>query len=100
MLDSLARKFFGSKNERDLKRLEPLVQSINEFEPSMKSLSEEAMRAKTQEFKDRLSKGESIDDLLPEAFALVREASIRTLGMRHFDCTACRWHSPASRQNS
>ncbi len=85
MLDSLARKFFGSKNERDLKRLEPLVQSINEFEPSMKSLSDEAMRAKTQEFKDRLSKGESVDDLLPEAFALVREASIRTLGMRHFD---------------
>ncbi|MGO9120950.1 MAG: preprotein translocase subunit SecA [Desulfomonilaceae bacterium] len=85
MLDSLARKFFGSKNERDLKRLEPLVQSINEFEPSMKSLSDEAMRAKTQEFKDRFSEGESVDDLLPEAFALVREASIRTLGMRHFD---------------
>ncbi len=85
MLDALARKFFGSKNERDLKRLDPLVQSINEFEPSMKSLSAEAMRAKTQEFKDRLANGESVDDLLPEAFALVREASIRTLGMRHFD---------------
>src|SRR5271157_177518 len=85
MLGVIARKLFGSKNERDLKKLEPLVQSINEFEPSMKSLSDEGMRTKTQEFKNRIANGESVDDLLPEAFALVREASIRTLGMRHFD---------------
>ena len=63
MLDALARKFFGSKNERDLKRLDPLVQSINEFEPNMKSLSDEACRTKTQEFKDRIANGESVDDL-------------------------------------
>ena len=85
MLDSIARKFFGSKNERDLKRLDPLVQATNEFEPNMKSLSDQAMVAKTQEFKDRIAKGETVDDLLPEAFALVREASMRTLGMRPFD---------------
>jgi preprotein translocase subunit SecA len=85
MLAAIARKLFGSKNERDLKRLEPIILSINDFEPSMKSLSPAAMSAKTMEFKERLSGGETIDDILPEAFALVREASVRTLGMRHFD---------------
>jgi len=85
MLGSIARKFFGSKNERDLKRLEPLVQAINEVEPETKKLSDEAMRARTQEFKDRLAGDENVDDLLPEAFALVREASVRALGMRPFD---------------
>jgi preprotein translocase subunit SecA len=85
MLGVIARKLFGSKNERDLKKLDPLVSSINELEPSMKSLSPEAMASKTIEFKDRLAGGETVDDLLPEAFALVREASVRTLGMRHFD---------------
>jgi preprotein translocase subunit SecA len=85
MLESIAKKLFGSKNERDLKRLEPIVQAINEFEPNIKSLSDQAMVAKTQEFKDRIAKGETVDDLLPEAFALVREASMRTLGMRPFD---------------
>lgn len=85
MLAGIARKLFGSKNERDLKKLDPLVSSINEIEPSMKSLSTEAMAVKTAEFKDRLARGETLDDLLPEAFALVREASVRTLGMRHFD---------------
>jgi len=85
MLGLLARKLFGSKNDRELKRLDPLVRDINEIEPQMKSLSNEAMRAKAQEFKERLAAGETVDDLLPEAFALVREASIRALGMRHFD---------------
>ncbi len=85
MFSTLARKLFGSKNERDLKKLEPLVRAINELEPSVKALSDEAMRAKTDEYKQRLSQGETLDDLLPEAFALVREASVRTLGMRHFD---------------
>ncbi len=85
MFSTLARKLFGSKNERDLKRLEPLVRAINELEPSVKALSDQAMRAKTDEFKDRLAQGETLEDLLPEAFALVREASVRTLGMRHFD---------------
>ena len=85
MLESIARKFFGSKNERDLKRLEPMVQAINELEPKVKPLSNQAMKDKTQEFKDRLVKGETVDDLLPEAFALAREASMRALGMRPFD---------------
>ncbi|MBI5251486.1 MAG: preprotein translocase subunit SecA [Desulfomonile tiedjei] len=85
MFAAIARKLFGSKNERDLKKLEPLVRTINELEPSMKSLSDEGMQAKTIEFRERLAKDEEVDDLLPEAFALVREASIRTLGMRHFD---------------
>ncbi|MGB9616198.1 MAG: preprotein translocase subunit SecA [Desulfomonilaceae bacterium] len=85
MFSTLARKLFGSKNERDLKKLDPLVRAINELEPSVKSLSDEAMRAKTDEYRQRLAQGETLDDLLPEAFALVREASVRTLGMRHFD---------------
>ena len=85
MLSGLARKLFGSKNDRELKRLEHLVQEINEVESSVRSLSDEEMRAKTQEFKDRFQADETVDDLLPEAFALVREASVRTLGMRHFD---------------
>ncbi len=85
MIASIAKKIFGSKNERELKKLDPLAQAVNELEPSIKKLSDDEMRAKTAEFKERLSNGETVDDLLPEAFALVREASIRTLGMRHFD---------------
>ncbi|MBI5572192.1 MAG: preprotein translocase subunit SecA [Desulfomonile tiedjei] len=85
MLATIARKLFGSKNERDLKRLQPLVQAIGDFEPTMNSLSDEEMRAKTDEFRQRLANEEPLDDLLPEAFALVREAAIRTLGMRPFD---------------
>lgn len=85
MFGDIARKLFGSKNERDLKKLDPLVRAINECEPATKSLSDEQIQAKTGEFKNRFEEGETLDDLLPEAFALVREASIRTLGMRHFD---------------
>lgn len=85
MLGAIARKLFGSKNERDLKKLEPLVERTNELEPAMKALSDEEMRSRTDEFKGRLGEGEELDDLLPEAFALVREASVRVLGMRHFD---------------
>jgi preprotein translocase subunit SecA len=85
MLGAIARKLFGSKNERDLKKLEPLVRAVNELEPNFRDISDEAIKLKTEEFKDRISNGETVDDLLPEAFALVREASMRTLGMRHFD---------------
>ena len=85
MLGSIARKLFGSKNERDLKKLEPLVQAVNELEPNFKTLTDEAIKSKTEEFKDRLTNGETVDDLLPEAFALAREASVRALGMRPFD---------------
>ncbi len=85
MLGVIARKLFGSKNERDLKKLEPLVQAVNELEPNFKTLTDEAIKSKTEEFKDRLANGETVDDLLPEAFALAREASVRALGMRPFD---------------
>jgi len=85
MFGSIARKLFGSKNERDIKKLEPLVRAINELEPAAKSLSDEGIRGKTLEYKERIANEEPLDDLLPEAFALVREASVRTLGMRHFD---------------
>jgi preprotein translocase subunit SecA len=78
-------KVFGSSNDRQLKKLDPLVRQINGLEPQMKQLSDDDMAKKTMAFKERVSKGESLDDLLPEAFALVREASVRTLEMRHFD---------------
>jgi preprotein translocase subunit SecA len=78
-------KLFGDPNERELKRLRPIVDSINELEPEFKKLSDEGLRAKTDEFKARLAKGESLDKLLPEAFAAVREAARRTIDQRHFD---------------
>jgi len=78
-------KIFGDPNERELKRLRKIVDSINALEPEMQALSDEALRAKTEEFKARLAEGETLDDLLPEAFATVREAARRTINMRHFD---------------
>ena len=81
----IIKKVFGSRNERLLKTMQPLVGQINSFEPQVKALSDEALRAKTSEFKDRLAKGTALDDLLPEAFAVVREVGRRTINMRHFD---------------
>ena len=78
-------KLFGDESEKKIKTLEPILQAINGFEPTISALSDEALKAKTTEFKDRLGKGGSLDDILPEAFATVREASKRTLGQRHFD---------------
>jgi preprotein translocase subunit SecA len=78
-------KIFGSANDRILKTLQPMIDEINSLEPQMQSLSDEQMKQKTEEFKDRFEKGETLDGLLPEAFALVREASVRILEMRHFD---------------
>ena len=78
-------KIFGSKNEREIKRLQPLVEEINAMEPRIKALSDEALKHQTVVLKERLAQGASLDDLLPEAFATVREASVRTLNMRHFD---------------
>ena len=78
-------KIFGTHSERELKRIRPLVDKINKLEPEISALSDEELRAKTDEFKERLSKGETKDDILPEAFAVVREAGKRTLGMRHYD---------------
>ncbi|WP_158916210.1 preprotein translocase subunit SecA [Caulobacter sp. S45] len=81
----LARKLFGSSNERKVKQLRGRVEAINALEPAMAALSDDQLKAKTVEFKERVAKGESLDDLLVEAFAVVREASKRVLGMRHFD---------------
>ncbi|UCE64606.1 MAG: preprotein translocase subunit SecA, partial [Nitrospirota bacterium] len=76
---------FGSKNERELKRFKPLVDKVNELEASLTSISDQALTDHTQTFKKRLEAGESLDDILPEAFAVCRETSRRRLGMRHFD---------------
>ncbi|MDO3376714.1 preprotein translocase subunit SecA [Geoalkalibacter halelectricus] len=85
MLGQLVRKFVGSKNERELKRMQPIVDLINSLELRMQALSDAELRAKTPEFRQRLERGETLDDLLPEAFAVVREAGRRVLKMRHFD---------------
>jgi preprotein translocase subunit SecA len=85
MIGSLLTKVFGSKNERDLKQMHPLVEQINALEPEIQGLSDDQLRGRTAQFKQRLDNGESLDDILPDAFATVREASVRTLGMRHFD---------------
>ncbi|MBQ3923617.1 MAG: preprotein translocase subunit SecA, partial [Spirochaetales bacterium] len=82
---SILTKIFGSQNERYLKSIKPIVAKINGFEPAIKSLTDEQLGQKTVEFKQRLAKGETLDDILPEAFACVREASRRTLGQRHYD---------------
>jgi len=78
-------RLFGSRNERILKELWPVAEQINAFEAGLKELSDEALAAKTEEFRQRLDAGAELDDILPEAFAVVREASLRVLGMRHFD---------------
>ena len=84
-LGTIATKVFGSSNERKLKKFETAVAAINALEPEVSALSDEALRARTDEFRKRLADGETLDDLLPEAFATVREAAKRTLGQRHFD---------------
>ncbi len=85
MFGNIAKKIFGSKNDRVLKRMGKTVQQVNAFEEAISALDDDALKAKTPEFKNRLEQGESLDQLLPEAFAAVREAAQRTLGMRHFD---------------
>src|SRR6187455_3283043 len=85
MLDTLLAKVVGTQNDRELKRLRPIVAEVNAFEPAIKALSDEQLRGKTAEFRQRVANGEPLDDLLPEAFAVVREAGRRVLNMRHFD---------------
>src|SRR3954447_14702077 len=85
IVDTLLAKVIGTQNERDLKRLRPMVAAVNAREPEIEKLADEQLRAKTTEFRQRLAAGESVDDLLPEAFAVVREAGRRVLKMRHFD---------------
>jgi len=85
MLTSLFKKILGSKNERELKRLGKIVKQINELEEAFEALSDDELKGKTVEFRARLEQGEALDKVLPEAFAAVREASKRVMGMRHFD---------------
>ncbi|MBX7220958.1 MAG: preprotein translocase subunit SecA [Blastocatellia bacterium] len=85
MIDKLLARVFGSANERYLKRIRPYVAAINDFEPALQKLDDAQLRAQTVKFKEKLDNGATLDDLLPEAFATVREASRRTTGMRHFD---------------
>jgi preprotein translocase subunit SecA len=85
MVMNFLTKIFGSKNERELKKLQPLVDQINLLEPTVQAMDDVQLARQTLRFKERLTRGESLDDILPEAFATAREASVRTLGMRHFD---------------
>ena len=85
MLGNLVKMVVGSRNDRIVNKKKKIVKRINALEPEIKALSDEALSAKTQEFRDRLAGGETLDSLLPEAFATVREASRRVLNMRHFD---------------
>ena len=85
MLGKVARKIFGSANDRFIRKQYKLVNQINSLEPDLIKLSDEELRAKTEEFRERLKNGETLDDLLPEAFATVREASKRVMGQRHYD---------------
>ena len=85
MLKAIAHKVFGSRNERYLKGLRPLIEAINAFEPQIQALSDDAMRARVAELRQEVADGRPLDDVLPETFAIVREASVRSLGMRHYD---------------
>lgn len=85
MVQKILSKIFGTSHEREMKRIQPVVDKINQLEAAMKSLSDEQLKAKTEEFKKRYKAGETVHDLLHEAFAVCREASARVLGMRHYD---------------
>ncbi|MGL5631419.1 MAG: preprotein translocase subunit SecA, partial [Azovibrio sp.] len=85
MISGLLKKIFGSRNDRLIKQYFQTVQRINALEPAVEALSDDGLRAKTDEFRQRVQNGETLDSLLPEAFAVVREAGKRVLGMRHFD---------------
>jgi preprotein translocase subunit SecA len=85
MLNRALTKVFGSKHERDIKRMQPLVEAINALEPEIQALSDEALKAKTPEFREQIQQGAALDDLLVPAFAVAREAAVRSVGMRPFD---------------
>lgn len=84
-LSTFGKKIFGTQNDRELKSIQPIVNRINELEPSIKKLSNEDLKGQTAKFRERLSKGETLDQILPEAFATVREAAWRVIGQRHYD---------------
>ncbi len=82
MIGTILKKIIGSKNDRELKRLSFLLDEINSFEPAIKKLSDDQLRAKTAEFRQKLEQGAELDDILTEAFAVARESAARTVGMR------------------
>src|SRR5437867_7544202 len=85
LIDSILKKIVGTKNERELRKIQPLVVGVNNLEAGVRALSDEQIRDRTPVLKERLAQGASLDDILPEAFALCREAARRTVNMRHFD---------------
>ncbi|MFA4920288.1 MAG: preprotein translocase subunit SecA, partial [Thermodesulfovibrionales bacterium] len=85
MLGTLLSKFFGTKNDRELKRLWPIIEQVNSFESKISGLSEDGLKRKTEDFRRSLEAGKALDEILPEAFAVVREVSKRIMHMRHFD---------------
>src|SRR5947199_9835866 len=85
MIDAILKKIFGTKHERDVKRMMPVVAEINALEPAIQALDDAALRGKTDELLKRLADGAAIEDVLPEAFAVCRQAARRSVGMRHFD---------------
>ena len=89
MLTDIARKIFGTANNRFIKKQYKIVEQINALEDDFIKLSDEELKNKTLEFRSRLKEGETLDDILPEAFATVREAAKRTLGQRHYDVQSC-----------
>ena len=86
MLNVVLKKILGTNNERVLRKLRPYVEQVNSLESTSKNLKDEELKSKTGEFQQRIERGETLEDLLPEAYAVVREVSRRTLNMRHFDC--------------
>src|SRR4030067_1534905 len=85
MINNLLKKVFGSKNDREVKRLQPIVDEVASFEPAMKALGDDEFKGLTERFKSDLASGKTIEDIMPEAFAAVREVAWRQLKMRHFD---------------
>src|SRR5262245_32958423 len=85
MINTILTKIIGTRNEREIKRIRPIVHRIGELEPQVRALDDAKLAAKTVEFKERLAQGQALDDRLPEAFAVTREAGRRVLNMRHFD---------------
>lgn len=95
----LFKKIFGDYSEKEVKRVRPLVDKINSLEEGFSKLTDVELRGKTEEFKNRVQNGESLDDILPEAFAVVREGAKRVLGMRHFDVQLIRRYYTSPRKN-
>ena len=85
MITNVLKSIFGTKHDREMKTIQPVIDRINSFDAKIKILTDDQLKAKTPEFQERLNKGETLDDILPEAFAVCREASSRVLGMRHYD---------------